>query len=529
MKKLLSLFLSFLAFPAFAAYGPQPENTIVQWPASGNVCVSNNSNIPASVAPVNGECLVGSGGAWTAGSCSSGSGTVTTSGSPASGNLTEFSGSTAITNGNLSGDVTTSGTLAATVAKVQGTTVTGGSGDLFVTTGGNTNPGICPSTLSGYNVLSVNGICNVGTSGGAIGLEGGATDDSTLYLLANAGGYSFRDNNANVFQISSAGAVTTGSWTASPVGQAYGGAGTISGALKGNGSGTVSQAACADLSNGATGCSTATGTSGATLPLNNANNTFSGNDTHSGTTLFTGGLPILANGNASVAASSTAGGLFTGQGSTSDVTIENKTGGSVCAVATGTTTLNCTGLQVGGVAVSTTTGTVTSFSAGALSPVFTTSVATATSTPALTFALTSATANSVFGNNTSGSAAPGYQTIIDLAGSIVSVPAALSISTATFTPAATGTDTARVVLVHASCPCTIANPSGTAKDGERLLLEVWQSATGNDLVTTWGSNYDFGTTGTPTLSTAANKGDVLGFSFSSQNSKWLFVGITQGL
>lgn len=43
-------------------------------------------------------------------------GTVTTSGSPASGNLTKFSGSTAITNGDLTGDVTTSGTLATTIA-----------------------------------------------------------------------------------------------------------------------------------------------------------------------------------------------------------------------------------------------------------------------------------------------------------------------------------------------------------------------------------------------------------------------------
>ncbi|MDE2101687.1 MAG: hypothetical protein KGL39_30860, partial [Patescibacteria group bacterium] len=38
---------------------------------------------------------------------------------------------------------------------------------------------------------------------------------------------------------------------------ARGGAGAVSGALKGNGSGAVSQAACADLSNGAAGCSTA--------------------------------------------------------------------------------------------------------------------------------------------------------------------------------------------------------------------------------------------------------------------------------
>lgn len=57
---------------------------------------------------------------------------------------------------------------------------------------------------------------------------------------------------------------------------ANGGAGTINGALKGNGSGVVSQAACADLSNGATGCSTATGTNGGTLPLLNGTNTWSG-------------------------------------------------------------------------------------------------------------------------------------------------------------------------------------------------------------------------------------------------------------
>lgn len=60
---------------------------------------------------------------------------------------------------------------------------------------------------------------------------------------------------------------------------ARGGAGATNGALKGNGSGVVSQAACADLSNGATGCSTATGTSGATLPLLNGTNTFSGTQT----------------------------------------------------------------------------------------------------------------------------------------------------------------------------------------------------------------------------------------------------------
>jgi hypothetical protein len=46
-----------------------------------------------------------------------GGGTVTTTGSPASGNLTKFSGATSIVNGDLSGDCTTSGTLAITCTK----------------------------------------------------------------------------------------------------------------------------------------------------------------------------------------------------------------------------------------------------------------------------------------------------------------------------------------------------------------------------------------------------------------------------
>jgi hypothetical protein len=58
---------------------------------------------------------------WTA---AAGGGTVTTTGSPANGNLTKFSGATSITNGDLSGDVTTSGTLVTTLAN---TAVTPGS------------------------------------------------------------------------------------------------------------------------------------------------------------------------------------------------------------------------------------------------------------------------------------------------------------------------------------------------------------------------------------------------------------------
>jgi hypothetical protein len=50
----------------------------ITWPATGDIVVSNSSNSPAGLAPVNGECVIGSGGAWVAGSCS-GSGTSVTS------------------------------------------------------------------------------------------------------------------------------------------------------------------------------------------------------------------------------------------------------------------------------------------------------------------------------------------------------------------------------------------------------------------------------------------------------------------
>lgn len=52
---------------------------------------------------------------------SGGIGTVTTSGSPASGNLAKFSGPTSITNADLTGDVTTSGGVATTLAATSNT------------------------------------------------------------------------------------------------------------------------------------------------------------------------------------------------------------------------------------------------------------------------------------------------------------------------------------------------------------------------------------------------------------------------
>lgn len=58
------------------------------------------------------------------------------------------------------------------------------------------------------------------------------------------------------------------------------------------------------------------------------------------------------------------------------------------------------------------TGTVTNFSAGDLSPLFTTTETNTTTTPALAFTLSTAGANTVFGNNTASTAAPGFQSMV---------------------------------------------------------------------------------------------------------------------
>ncbi len=64
------------------------------------------------------EITLGAGLAMTGTTLSSSGsgGTVSVTGTPASGNLTKFSGASTITNGDLSGDATTSGTLAVTIA-----------------------------------------------------------------------------------------------------------------------------------------------------------------------------------------------------------------------------------------------------------------------------------------------------------------------------------------------------------------------------------------------------------------------------
>lgn len=90
-------------------------------------------------------------------------------------------------------------------------------------------------------------------------------------------------------------------------------------------------------------------------------------------------------------------------------------------------------------------------------------------------------------------------------------PTSLSISTATFTPDGSSNNYT-LTLVHASCPCTLANPSATPVAGTGGQIVVKQSSTGSDTIGTWGSSYiASGGTAAITLSTGANAIDILSF------------------
>lgn len=87
--------------------------------------------------------------------------------------------------------------------------------------------------------------------------------------------------------------------------------------------------------------------------------------------------------------------------------------------------------------------------------------------------------------------------------------ATLTLSTSTFTPNFNTAQNFAATLVHASCPCTMANPSTTPVAGQSGMIAVTQSVSGSDLIGTWGSFYKFAGGTAPTLSTGASNVDYL--------------------
>ena len=73
---------------------------------------------------------------------------------------------------------------------------------------------------------------------------------------------------------------------------------------------------------------------------------------------------------------------------------------------------------------------------------------------------------------------------------------------------------------------TLANPTNPV-DGQLIRIRVTQGS-GGSFTLAYGSAYDFGTAGSPTLSTAAGKVDVLVFEYVASISKWCYVAAGLG-
>lgn len=315
------------------------------------------------------------------------------------------------------------------------------------------------------------------------------------------------------------------------------------------------------------------GTSGGTVPLLNGNNTASGANIQSGSYAITGTTtPTQASGTLGLAGTATkptlaataegdawltaTGGFnLIGDGSSFDMSVFNKSGTSVCTVATGTTNWNCTGLQVGGTSVLTANQSITlsgivtgsgstaittafgSFTSATLAaaisdetgsgsavfgttPTFTTNITDplviggTTSSSTLTLESTSGTGttDSIIAKTgsqvTSQTWNSNATTTLSAAG--IDAQSTPAISTATFTPNFAAANHFIIGLVHASCPCTLANPTNIVA-GQSGVIAITQSATGSDTITTYGSDYIFTNTTAPVLSTTASAIDYLSY------------------
>jgi len=97
---------------------------------------------------------------------------------------------------------------------------------------------------------------------------------------------------------------------------------------------------------------------------------------------------------------------------------------------------------------------------------------------------------------------------------------------ATITPNADTTDVLNVGALTGNV--TIANPTGTPRDGQTLRIRFVQDGTGSR-TTTWGSAFAFGTDVPSSLvpSTASAKSEVLA-AWCAADSKWRVLAIVRG-
>lgn len=275
------------------------------WPSSGSIMLSNGTSAPAGLPPINGNCVVGANGAWTSGACTFG--TVTSisvsgaSGIGVTGSPIVNSGTIGLSLGNITPTTVNKLTITppatgSTLAVADGKTLTASNTLTFAGTDSST------LNIGTGGTLGTAAYKNTGTSGGTVPLLNAANvwsaaqsfNSSDLILNGSTSGTTTLNSGA----MAGTSVLTLPVATDTLVGKATPDTFTnksISGSTNtltaiGNGSltnssitiaghsvalGGTQTLACADLSNGATGCSTAIGTSGATIPLLNTINTWS--------------------------------------------------------------------------------------------------------------------------------------------------------------------------------------------------------------------------------------------------------------
>jgi len=261
--------------------------------------------------------VVYNGASWdvvgSAGVTGAGGGTVTTTGSPTSGKLAVFSGSTSITNGDLSGDVTTSGTLATTLATVNANvgsftnaTITVNAKGL-ITAASTGSGGATPGGTSGqiqYNNagalggFTASGDATVNTGTGAVTLatvnsnvgafgsstaipnftvnaKGLITAAGTNVVIAPAGTLSGTTLNSSVItsSLTSVGTIGTGVWQGTVIAGQYGGTGVA------NTGKTITLGGNLTTSGAFATTLTATATTAVTLPVTGTLATLAGSET----------------------------------------------------------------------------------------------------------------------------------------------------------------------------------------------------------------------------------------------------------
>jgi hypothetical protein len=160
----------------------------VTWPTSGYIVVSNATNSPAGIAPVNGDCVIGTGGVWAAGSCS-GSGGISFASAQISGSATlgvtdwydvtvapwasAFTWTLHPSTSYANGYTLYFGDDAGLVTNSNTLTIAHGAGDTM-TVNGVSVAGITVAAAGGggycqVNTTSKNWICNATLTNGAIG------------------------------------------------------------------------------------------------------------------------------------------------------------------------------------------------------------------------------------------------------------------------------------------------------------------------------------------------------------------------